>query len=260
MTRRTQGLGWRPQLPDHRDLMFAASPEVAAALPPTVDLRHSGFMPPVYDQGQLGSCTGNGIAAAIQFERARQKLPHAERVPSRLMIYYDERVMENTVGSDAGAEIRDGIKSVAQTGTCFEDGPDGWPYDISKFTHKPPPACYAAAIKDRAVQYLAVTQQSQQVRACLAAGFPIVFGFTCYSEIDSDVVAKTGRVPMPRSGEAPVGGHCVLLAGYDDPNRTFLFRNSWGPGWALHGYGLFPYEYVLRSDLASDFWTVRLVG
>lgn len=250
------GLGWRRQKPDHRDHLFAAPP---VAIPPYVDLRKLGFLPPVYDQGQLGSCTANAIAAALQFERAKQKLPDVGRLPSRLMIYYDERVIENTVESDAGAEIRDGIKSVAAHGVCFEDGPNGWSYDIARFTERPPQACYDNAVRHKALSYFSVPQLDRQIRGCLAAGWPVVFGFSCFDAIDTPEVARSGRLPLPGPGDAVIGGHAVMLVGYDDAGRNFLVRNSWG-NWGIQGNFLMPYEYVLRSDLSSDFWTVRLVS
>jgi C1A family cysteine protease len=70
----------------------------------------------VYDQGQLGSCTGNGIAGAIEFDQRKQGT--REFTPSRLFIYYNERVIEGTVTQDAGAQIRDGIKAVARDHQC----------------------------------------------------------------------------------------------------------------------------------------------
>jgi C1A family cysteine protease len=105
--------GWVPDIPDMRDKMFAAPRAGRAKLPAKVDLRPQ--CPPIYDQGELGSCTANAIGAAIEFERAQAKqVP--DFVPSRLFIYYNERVMEGTVMSDSGAMIRDGIKSVAKLG------------------------------------------------------------------------------------------------------------------------------------------------
>ena len=98
--------GWLPDIPDHRDHLYAAPVVMLQALPPSVDLR--SHCPPVYDQGQLGSCTANAIAAAMQFDRMKQK-QKPEFIPSRLFIYYNERVMEGTVDSDSGAMIRDGI-------------------------------------------------------------------------------------------------------------------------------------------------------
>jgi C1A family cysteine protease len=251
-----RGLGWRPQLPDHRDLMYSAP--ITGNLPTMVDLRPQ--MPPVYDQGQLGSCTANAIAGALQYDRMRQGLPDADRVPSRLMIYFEERQLEGTVQSDAGAEIRDGIKMVAQNGTCFEDGPDGWPYDPSKFTDAPPQQCYQAALKDRALRYRAVPQIAQQIRGALAAKDPVVFGFSCFSALDGETVATGGRLPLPAPAERTLGGHAVMIAGYDDGDRNFLVRNSWAANWGLRGYFLMPYEYVLRGDLASNFWVIDTVG
>lgn len=253
-----RGLGWRPQLPDHRDHAYAAPRAAQSALLPLVDLRKQ--MPPVYDQGYVGSCTGNAIAGALQYERRRRGLPDADRVPSRLMIYYGEREAEGTVASDAGGYIRDGIKFVAATGACYEDGPDGWPYDPKKWSVRPPAACYAAATRDRALAYAAVQQSSQQVCGALAAGDPVVFGFTVHQAFDSPEVARTGRVPLPAPSDAPMGGHAVLIVGYDLAERNFLVRNSWGVDWGLKGYFLMPFEYVLRADLASDFWVIQMVG
>src|SRR5713101_59440 len=69
MARHGRHFGWRPDQPDHRDYYYGAPPTNLRALPPSVDLR--GQMPPVYDQGRIGSCTANAIAGAIQFDRKK---------------------------------------------------------------------------------------------------------------------------------------------------------------------------------------------
>ena len=97
-----------PDLPDARDRLYAAPMAVMAALPPKADLRPQ--CPPIYDQGQLGSCTANAIGAAIQFDRMKQQLS-PNFIPSRLFIYYNERVIEGTVSTDSGAQIRNSIKT-----------------------------------------------------------------------------------------------------------------------------------------------------
>lgn len=251
--RKTAHYGWIPDSPDQRDLLYAAPAEFLAALPTTADLRAQ--CPPVYDQGQLGSCTANAIGAAVEFERIKQKL--SDFVPSRLFIYYNERVIEGTVHSDSGAQLRDGIKSVASNGACPE--PD-WPYDIAKFTAKPPASAYRDAKLDRAVQYQSIVQDLNQMKGCLASGYPFVFGFTVYASFESPAVASSGHAPMPHLGERPVGGHAVMAVGYDDGNSWFLVRNSWGAGWGMKGYFTLPYAYLIQPGLASDFWTIRLVG
>jgi C1A family cysteine protease len=246
--------GWLPDIPDQRDHLYAAPVANLVALPASVDLRSQ--CPPVYDQGQLGSCTANGIAAAVQFDRLRQNLK-PEFNPSRLFIYYNERVIEHTVHTDSGAMIRDGIKSVGQQGDCPEAD---WPYDVSKFAAKPPQKCYTESLKYKAVQYQSLVQDVNQMKGCLASGFPFVFGFTVYDSFESPQVAQTGTVPMPAPSEKVLGGHCVVAVGYDDAQQRFIIRNSWGTGWAMQGYCTMPYAYLSDSNLASDFWTIRLLA
>jgi len=245
--------GWTPDLPDQRDHLYAAPTAVLKKLLTQVDL--SKQCPAVYDQGELGSCTANAIAAAIEFDRMKQHLP--DFVPSRLFIYYNERVMEGTVNSDSGAQIRDGIKSVAQQGACPEKE---WPYDISKFTVKPPAQSYQDALKDRAVSYTRLSHNLAQMKGCLADGYPFVFGFTVYESFESQTVAQTGHAPMPQHNEQVLGGHAVLAVGYDDSHQWFLVRNSWGTQWGMHGYFTLPYAYLINPNLADDYWTIRLIS
>jgi C1A family cysteine protease len=245
--------GWVRDLPDARDFLYAAPLiRFPQGLPPSVDLRSE--CPPVYDQGQLGSCTGNGIAGAIEFDQRKQG--RKDFTPSRLFIYYNERVIEGTVSQDSGAQVRDGIKSVATLGAPPETD---WPYDIQKFAQKPPANAYSDAKQDIVSSYARVAQVLTQMQGCLAEGYPFVFGFTVYDSFESETVTETGIVPMPAPGEAVAGGHCVVAVGYDDTKRVFIIRNSWGTSWGIKGYCLMPYEYLLNSHLASDFWTIRSV-
>jgi C1A family cysteine protease len=247
------GYGWVRDLPDARDFLYAAPLiRFPQGMPPAVDLRSA--CPPVYDQGQLGSCTANGLAGAIEFDQRKQGTK--ECTPSRLFIYYNERVIEGTVTQDSGAQVRDGIKSVVTLGAPPETD---WPYDIQEFAGKPPALAYADAKLDLVSSYARVSQNLTQMQGCLAEGYPFVFGFTVYESFESETVAETGLVPMPAPGEAVAGGHCVVAVGYDTAKRLFMIRNSWGADWGMKGYCLMPYEYLLNAQLASDFWTLRSV-
>lgn len=248
----THAYGWRPQKPDFRDVTFSLY-RAPAVVPTHIDMRPD--MPPVYDQGQLGSCTGNGIAGAIEYMRGREGL--TKFTPSRLFIYYNERVMEGTVATDAGAEIRDGIKSVNQLGACPEAD---WPYDPAQFAAKPPDQCYADAKTDLVTGYAAVPQTLAFLRGCMAARIPVVFGFTVYSSFESDAVAASAMVPMPATSDTVVGGHCVLAVGYSDRSGVVICRNSWGAGWGDGGYFYLPYAYIADTNLASDFWQVDVIS
>lgn len=255
MIQQTKHYGWNPDLPDHRDMQFSVVRQEALAVPvPTlVDLRPQ--CPPVYDQGQLGSCTANAIGAAFQFELLKQKLPSFN--PSRLFIYYNERVLEGQVKTDSGAQIRDGVKSVATQGVCDELL---WPYVVSKFATKPMKGLYTKALKNKAIQYTRLNNTAiNELKACLASGSPFVFGFTVYQSFEGDAVAKTGILPMPATSESAIGGHAVMAVGYDDAQNAFIVRNSWGSTWGLQGYFYMPYAYITDTNLADDFWTISSV-
>jgi len=244
--------GWIPDKPDPRDHPYEAPPNTVAQLPSTVDLRSR--CPPVYNQGDLNSCTANAIAAAVQFDLMRQN--DAYFIPSRLFLYFNERSMAGNANEDTGAPIRDGIKCIAKYGDCHEPL---WPYVPSKFAEKPPSPCYGQARKYRAVEYQRLPQRSEQLRGCLASGYPFVFGIQVYAEFEGPKAEKTGYVSMPAKNQKAKGGHAVLAVGYDDSKKHFIVRNSWGDKWGIKGYFMLPYAYALDKNLASDLWTIRVI-
>jgi C1A family cysteine protease len=253
MPRNIARYGWVPDHPDHRDYLFAAPNAVLSALPPRVDLRPA--CPRIYDQRPLGSCTANAVAAAIQFDQMKQR-----RVPvftaSRLFIYYNGRNLEGTLDSDSGEMIRDAVKSVAQIGACPEAF---WPYNPAVFRARPTELAYRVASWHKAVSYQSLNQDLNQMKGCLASGYPFAFGFTVYESFESEAVTRTGVAPLPGTNETVVGSHAVLAVGYDDASQRFILRNSWGTGWGMDGYFTLPYAYLTQDSLASDFWVIQLV-
>ena len=241
--------GWLPDIPDHRDHLYGAVRKVPARLPAKADLRPG--CSPVEDQKDLGSCTANALAGALEFLMRKDRVTFADM--SRLFIYYNERVIEHTVKTDSGAMIRDGIKTLARQGACPEKI---WPYDVARFATKPAKACYTAALDYQILSYARLATLDE-MRACLADGFPFVFGFSVYESFESQQVARTGVVEMPGKGERMLGGHAVLAVGYDDAAKRVIVRNSWGPKWGQKGYFTLPYAYVADRNLSDDFWTIR---
>lgn len=264
--------GWKKQDHDHRDFKFVPHPVKLAALPPAYDQRSTGKWPKPYDQLQLGSCTGNGCAGVAQHrlilegKQDGKDINASAQIPSRLFIYRQERVLEGTLRQDSGAQIRDGLKAMADKGFPFEDT---WPYSDDTtgtnppFIANPPHAVWGIAWHHRITKYEAVQQDLAHLKAAIAADNPVVFGFFVYESFETDHVAKTGIVPMPAGypniTEQCLGGHCVVLVGYDDSKQMFICRNSWGTAWGDGGYFYMPYQYVLDPNLSSDFWAVDAV-
>jgi len=253
---------WLPDPPDSRDHIYQLN--TALTLAPRVDLRQ--YCSAIEDQGNIGSCTGNAIAG--QIELIDRKVGKQLDV-SRLFIYYEERVLEGSVRYDAGAYIRDGIKVTYTKGAPLETL---WPYATNKFATKPPTAAYTDALKRKVTGYQRCADFNA-VKNALAAGNPVVIGFTVYDSFETawgDIPhgqAGSGMMPFPNTAtESVLGGHAVCIVGYDDTlpvagkaNGRFIVRNSWGTSWGDAGYFYMPYDVIKNTSMSSDFWLISAV-
>ncbi|MBC2582021.1 C1 family peptidase [Clostridium sp. DJ247] len=249
---------------DERDFHFAhsISPIASVKLPPSVDLRYK--CPPVYDQGELGSCTANAGCAcrALLANNSRLML-------SRLFLYYMERSLKGTVTEDSGASVRDICKAANKFGICEEMY---MPYDVNNFSIQPSNDAInnAQVYKINSYRKLNTLDEIKQNIAFRQQG--VLAGMDVYDSFQSEEVARTGRMTIPKSTEQNYGGHAVLIVGYIDTQNTlsklkFMFkwseapqgylivRNSWGANWGEHGYFYMPYEFVTKG-YAYDFWTM----
>lgn len=257
----TEWYGYIPDLPDFHDFHLtddAISRKTATVLPVSTNNRHASFNPPIWDQGQLGSCTGHGTARAFEYMLRKQNLT-LDFPPSRLGVYYNARKLEGTTSQDAGAMVRDAIKGTLKFGVSPEKL---WPYDIKKFSHAPTPAAVKAALLHETLSYARVPRNLTSFKKLLAAGIPIVIGFSVYDAFESSEVASSGILNLPTADEQQVGGHCVCIMDYDDSINRFVVANSWGTDWGLPhdpGYFTMPYTYVMNADLADDFWVINTV-
>lgn len=222
-------------------------------LPNKLNLRNL-IQLPVLSQGKLGSCTANATSNAILFFLKRSK--KKEFQPSRLYIYYFSRLLENSIEIDAGCEIRNVMKAVANYGACEEDL---LPYNIERFKECPDDFCIKKGkLQIKNFKYLSVGQDLNIVKNCIFQGYPIILGIELYESSEYDDILKSGIIPLPDiNNEKYIGGHCVLLVGYDDMSEMFCFLNSWGDDVGDGGYFYIAYDYLLDNKLATDFWTIR---
>jgi C1A family cysteine protease len=241
------GHGWRPQTPSHRDLRFRDHKPIVP-ITEDVSLRED-CLPAVRDQGQFGSCTGHGSTAALMYSLATK----GKRVAlSARYAYWLGRLKEACVQEDSGCEIRDVIDQLVHFGAPrIELDPYGktWPDMV-----KPPTK---AAAKDalrhqvKTNRYLCSTVD--EVLSAIKQGMGVVFGFTCFSNLDS---GQLGHIPMPGPTDNITGGHCVIAVKGLVHDRYLKFQNSWTTSWGDSGYGYLPFDFINRG-LASDMWAVE---
>jgi hypothetical protein len=229
--------------------------DLTLALPTSIDLRAS--CPPVYVQGTFNSCTANAVAGLIEVLRTEQALMPG--TPSRLFIYWFERVDANQQDSDNGGSVAGAIKAVIEKGYCFEPM---WPYTSTNLLV--PPA--QSAIQDaanRSAQLPVSLNGLGQIKASLANRRPVAIGLTIYNSF-FQADKNRGIVSLPDQ-IGPSEGHAGLLVGYDDTTGYLTMRNSWGTQntdgtpCGDGGYYYLPYGYITNS-LSADYWTIMIVG
>ena len=217
----------------------------AENLPLSVDLRDK--MPPVVNQGNLGSCTACATIAAFQY-------CDPTWFGSKLFVYYNTRMLDGTISRDAGSTLSQAVRAVSTYGVCSEVK---WPYLVNNYSIQPSTDCYTQGLDHQALEFSRVTQTEAQMKGCLASGFPFVFGFWVYSSFEN--VGVNGVVSIPESTEVMLGGHAVVCVGYDDNRRVWICQNSWGTSWGDRGYFYMPYEYLDSERLATDLWKIQQV-
>lgn len=235
------------QREDPRDYPVMMQP-LAGELPKMVDLRP--LCPPVFDQGRLGSCTANAGVAA------RMMLAHSDTLLSRLYLYYKERELEGTIAQDSGATMRSICKALATYGVCREFF---WPYRPDRFADPPPVWANWAAQEYRISAYRSFDAAAlEAIKRYLAfKNQPIMAGVDVYQSFESQAATQTGVIPLPNPAtERLLGGHAILLVGYQEAQQRFIFRNSWGTDWGDSGYGYLPYAYI-TAGYAFDFWVLE---
>lgn len=261
--------GWVRDYPDDRDYAYedhheVLNPEAIEGFPAKLDLWDGGGMPGIYDQLQLGSCVGNGVARCVEYQENKQG--EGMITPSRLFVYGMAREIEGTYSSDSGAQIRDGIKGVVQWGAPPETL---WPYSDANpgpFNAPIPQGVYQAATKFEAIQYtrIVVGVPGAPMRTAIYNGTPIAFGFSVPSFFeDGTWNPATQALPLPNRSATFIGGHCVVVTGYDwtktrYPMPVFICDNSWNTSFGMGGRFAMDYRYFDPSPgLASDLWVIE---
>ncbi len=200
-------------------------------------------MPPVYNQGHIGSCSSNAISAAIQYQRHISN--KRDIVPSRLFTYFNARRLLKTQKQDTGAMTSQVLQGIDRFGWVAENRHR---YNTDKLTERPENDDYKVAVKHKVV-YSKLSQSEADIESSILNGKPVIVSFLVYEGFHK-LGTKTLKAPLDIDSNT---GHTVLVTGFDDASKTFTFRNSYGLKWGNKGYGKVAYDYLLNPDIGYDF-------
>ncbi|WP_182864689.1 C1 family peptidase [Rhodopirellula sp. JC639] len=267
------GFGWQPDLPDGRDYTYRersireslgrlrGAPELP--LPDQVDLRGDSegeYFTEVDDQGPLNASSAFAVLALVEYFQRRIHACTCDA--SRLFLYQATCHRGATSGraaTDSGAPIRGTLKTLMRTGVPSEAR---WPYHVENFATEPSVFVSAGAERPANLRYFRLDEPNTSgartwatVKSFLAAGFPVVFGFSVPASL-----SRAADIPYRAELDATRGGQAVVAVGYHSdhygPDQdALLIRSSWGRQWGDNGNGWLPVAF-LRHQLARDFWTL----
>ena len=204
---------------------------------------------PILNQGNIGSCVAHAIYALLYI------MSNGKITLSRLQLYMCLRASDNSsLTKDTGGTIRGVMKAIVNYGVCDEKL---WNYNTLNFDKLAPKNAFSTTYNITNFIYTFIIQDYAHIKEVLASGNPIICGIAVYASFKSANSNKYGNIPMPNTKtEKLLGGHAILLIGYDDNSKTFKFQNSWGTNWGNKGFGYIPYNYVINNSLCFDLCKV----
>lgn len=234
--------------------------------PKTVDLREHASA--VRFQGQRNACTAFSTCALLELVE-NQAMGTDATALSRRFLYKASRTALQWEG-DVGSHLRATIGTLATVGVVPERW---WPWDEAAFDDEPSGFCWAMAGQhriDAAVRLDHPDTESDELiqlaKSVVASRMPLVGAITLYEDAVRQSVKNGGAIPLPRAVDKAVGGHAIVIVGYDDSRvianiseggmqttGAFLIQNSWSDKWGDKGFGWVPYDYVTVGQWV-DWW------
>lgn len=237
------------------DYSFVKKSEISAnsKLPAYIDL--SANIPPVGNQGSVGSCVG--WATGYYFKTYQEYKDYGWSVFDQTHIFSPSFVYNHINGGmDYGAFFEDAFKLLIENG-CATYAEFPYTSNINRWASE---QSYFNALKYRSEEffYISATNMSgiQNVKQYIVNGNVCVLGIDVYPNFDNISAYNYNYCSADKSGSSR-GGHAVTIVGYDDNRMTndgpgaFKLVNSWGTGWGLSGYFWMSYTAVMDWQLSG---------
>lgn len=218
-------------------------------IPDAVDL--SAYFSTVKNQGSIGSCTAFPIAAVYEFF-AKQNKKSVDI--SELFVYYNTRDLKGKSNLDIGATLLDTIHSVKEKGACHSES---HPYSIDSFVNKPTEEAYNEARHQVVNNAARININEKDFKQAIANGHPVIIGLKIFESFYPK--NESGIVPFPSDNESRDtnhGSHALLVVGYNDDEKLFKIRNSWGEEFGDKGYCYVPYDYIANSEFCMEAFVI----
>lgn len=243
---------WNKENNSEKDFLYQLNSPSSGAK--SKDLRH--FCSPVENQLNSNSCAANATVAALELLQNKKHGNYKDL--SRLFVYYNARHLNGDDDKDGGSYIRNCMEGLRKFGVCEESD---FEFDLSKILSRPSWLSYQKAYANKINSYYRIDtygdERKEMIRHAIDKEHPICFG--CVVDKKFQNHWGNGNIDLPTGERETVGGHAMLIVGYDNYGDTLIVKNSWSEQWGDKGYCYMPYQYVEISE-SGDFWVCYVDG
>ena len=225
-------------------------------LPSSVDL--SEYLPPIGDQEEYGTCVAwasgyyyRTYLRAKALDLTKNELRQADNQFSPKDLFwaldYEDKPdgCDGTYISSALEKMKTrGIATLATVpyknvddGNCYNTPPNSWTQEANNY-------------KIKEWQLIDVSNPIS-IKRYLSNGMPIVFG----ANVSYNFMKWKGNgiFKWDSQGDWFMGGHAMVICGFDDEKNAFRVVNSWGDDWGDNGYIWIDYSLMCGSFAKYGF-------
>ena len=210
------------------------------AAPASVDWRDNGFVTPVRDQKKCGSCWAFAMTGALESNVIIAKDKPSQNLDLSEQVFISCGGVGSCNGGTLNADylVSSGLPPekyypyAAVDGDC-SSAQAGWEKAAEKIG-----------------SWGSVSAKLSSIKSALAKYGPLPTAMWVYEDF---MHYKTG-VYSYVSGKK-LGGHAILLVGYNDGEQYFIVKNSWNTKWGEDGYFKIAYS-ELTSDVSFGMMTL----
>lgn len=216
-----------------------ASTAMMGTLPASKDL--SAWFPAAGNQGNQTSCVAWAVCYGL---KSYQEAVEKKRRPAEASQVYSPSYIYNQIKlqgcNTGGSYIHRALDLLKAEGVLTLQQ---FPYDPFSCNRIPDGSEKSRARPNAIAEWRTVPLDTDaDVKSHIASGFPVVIGMM----VDEGFQRLRGSTIYTAPSGAELGGHAMVVTGYDDSRQAFKVLNSWGTGWGENGFGWISYGAFKR--------------
>ena len=213
--------------------------------------KYPNYFPEILDQQQLDSCVSNCISTIYYYLSYKQNNLLKFKISILYLHDFVKKSLDKIYDDDNnyGTTIIDCLKACNNTGVCPE-----FLYSNNTRNDKINKISNFCKLQE----FFLINKYN--IKEYLTNDYPVICGIQIFESFHLSETIRTGIIILPNYNDILLGGHSIVIIGYDDIKLHFIFINSWGNKWGDNGIGYLPYSYLYNNDYSDEFYILKKIS